>query len=434
MKRKTQHLFVLSFDGLSTLDFEYISTLPNFNEFIKGASYCKKVYSVYPTLTYPAHATIVTGKYPKHHGVINNTLLQPNRRSPDWYWYRKYVKGETLYDKAIDNGMKVAALLWPVTAKSRIQYNLPEIFSNRWWNNQVLVSLLSGSPLFQIQLAKKFGSLLEGIKQPNLDNFTHQALLYTIEKKKPDMALVHYVDLDGMRHMHGFNSKEAKEALNRHDKRLGEIIETLKKNNMYEESTIVVLGDHSSLDEDKIIYLNVFLKEKGYIKTDEKGKIIDYKAIAKSCDGSAYLYVKDKNNKELASEVGSLIEKFNTEFKCIEAIYTREEAINMGADPECTFILEAAKGYYFLNGIDGEVIQQITSDEGEQVHELTKATHGYSPYKKDYTTVFMASGKGIKKGVSIDEMNLVDEGPTMAKLLGFELTEIDGRVVEEFLE
>lgn len=79
MKRISKHLIVVSFDGLSTLDFEIIQSLPNFKKFIDESSYCKNVYSVYPTLTYPAHVTIVTGKYPKNHGIINNTLLQPGR-------------------------------------------------------------------------------------------------------------------------------------------------------------------------------------------------------------------------------------------------------------------------------------------------------------------------------------------------------------------
>lgn len=180
MERKTKHLIVISFDGLSTLDFEYIKSLSNFKNFINESSYCKQVYSVYPTLTYPAHATIVTVKYPKNHGIINNTLLQPNRNSPDWFWQRKYIKGETLYDIAIERGMKVAALLWPVTAKSNIQYNMPEIFANRPWQNQIIVSLLNGSPLFQAMLNNKFGALRDGINQPNLDNFTHQSLLLSL--------------------------------------------------------------------------------------------------------------------------------------------------------------------------------------------------------------------------------------------------------------
>jgi predicted AlkP superfamily pyrophosphatase or phosphodiesterase len=422
MERKTIYLIIVSFDGLSTLDFNYISGLPNFKEYLKEASYCKKVYSIYPSVTYPAHATIVTGKYPKNHGIVSNTLLQPSRKSPDWHWQRKYIKGETFYDAAINKGMKVAALLWPVTAKSKIQYNIPEIFANRPWENQILVSLLNGSPFYQLELNKSFGHMRQGLKQPYLDDFVHQSAMYTIINKKPDITMIHYVDLDSMRHKHGFNSEEAKQALQRHDKRLGEIIKTLKENHMYEDSTIIFLGDHSSLDENKVISLNVLLKEKGYIKLASDGKVIDYKAIVKSCDGSAYVYVKDE---KLPDEIYLLIDNFNKEHNCIEAIYNSKEAAQFGADPNCTFMLEASLGYCFTDELQGEAIK----DE-----DRTKATHGYSPFKKDYTTVFMASGMGINKGEVIDEMSLVDEAPTIAKLLGVELENIDGRVIKQFLK
>lgn len=434
MERISKHLIVISFDGLSTLDFEIIQSLPNFKKFIDEASYCKNVYSVYPTLTYPAHVTIVTGKYPKNHGIINNTLLQPGRRSPDWYWQRKYVRGKTLYDIAIDRGMKVAALLWPVTAKSSIQYNMPEIFANRPWQNQIMVSLFNGSPLFQISLNNRFGALRDGLKQPNLDNFTHKSLIYTIKEKKPDLILVHYTDLDTMRHHHGFNSKEAKEALKRHDRRLGDIIETLKENNIYDDSTIIALGDHSSIDEDKIINLNILLKQNGYIEMDTSGNITDYRAIVKTCDGSAYVYVKDIQNKKLIYEIRDLIDNFNKEHKCIEAVLTRDEARGLGADPQCAMMLEANRGYYFLDHVEGEIIKNIEPHEAGRVPDVTNATHGYSPFKEEYTTVFMAAGCGIKKGAFIEKMNLIDEGPTMAKLLGLELKDVDGRVIEEIFE
>jgi hypothetical protein len=45
----------------------------------------------------------------------------------------------------------------------------------------------------------------------------------------------------------------------------------------------------------------------------------------------------------------------------------------------------------------------------------------------------MASGKGIKERVIVDQMNLIDEGPTIARLLGVELKKADGRIVQEFL-
>ncbi len=343
MSRLTEHIIVISFDGLSTIDFDSISKLPNFKTYIEGASYCKNVDSIYPTLTYPAHTTIVTGQYPKHHGIINNTLLQPGSESPDWYWHRKYIKSKTLYDLAIEQGMTVAALLWPVTAGAKIQYNMPEIFANRPWQSQVLVSLLNGSLYYQFVMNKKFGHLRKGIKQPNLDNFTHQALLDTLRNKKPNVTLVHFTDLDTMRHYNGFYSNEAKAALERHDARLGEIILLLKECGMYENSTVIVLGDHSSLDEDKIININVLLKEKGYIIADKKGKVTSYNAICKNCDGSTYVYAKDKNDQKFKQELLLLINEINDKNNCIETIYTGEQASELGADPNCSFMLEAKR-------------------------------------------------------------------------------------------
>ena len=48
--------------------------------------------------------------------------------------------------------------------------------------------------------------------------------------------------------------------------------------------------------------------------------------------------------------------------------------------------------------------------------KYTCATHGYSPEKEDYSTVFIATGKGIKPNVEIESMKLIDEGPTFARL------------------
>lgn len=433
MEKISKYLYVISLDGLSTLDFEYINTLPSFKEFINTASYCKNVYSIYPTLTYPAHVSIVTGKYPKNHGVVNNTLLQINRKSPDWYWHSKNINGDTIYDLAIEKGMLVGALLWPVTAKAKIQYNMPEIFANRPWQNQIIVSLLNGNPMFQYELNKKFGYLRDGIKQPNLDDFTHQSLLHTIKSKNLDLTLVHYTDLDSTRHKYGFYSEEAKLALKRHDKRICEIIQALKDKKIYEESTIVLLGDHSSLDESNVINLNILLREKGYIEVDEKAKIIDYKAIVKNCDGSAYVYVKE-NDFKILNEIKNIINEFNDKYGCIEAIFSREEAIEFGADPECSLMLEAKLGYYFQDEIVGEIIKEINNASIKSDDEYTLSTHGYSPFKDNYTTVFMAAGKGIRKGKIIEKMNLVDEGPTIAKLLGLELKNADGKIIDDLLD
>jgi len=132
------------------------------------------------------HTSIVTGQYPKDHGIINNTLLQPNRISPDWHWYTKYIKTPTLFDIASENDLSVSTILWPVTGKSRsIDYNIAEIFANRKWHSQVAVSLLASSPKYLIEKNHKFGHLRSGIKQPELDDFVTAVAVDTIMNEQP---------------------------------------------------------------------------------------------------------------------------------------------------------------------------------------------------------------------------------------------------------
>jgi predicted AlkP superfamily pyrophosphatase or phosphodiesterase len=347
MSRLTDHLIVISFDCLSSLDFPMLEELPYFNHFLQEGAYCKQVRTIYPSVTYPCHTTIVTGKYPKNHGVINNTFLQPGRHSPDWFWHRKHVKGTTLYDEAKKAGMKTAALLWPVTAQADIDFNMPEIFANRKWHHQIPVSLTNGSIRYQLGMNRRFGHLRSGLNQPELDHFVLESTVHTILTKKPQLLLVHFVDLDTQRHYHGFSSKEAMDAVRRHDKRLGKIIQALKDAGIYKDTTIAVLGDHSALDESKAIKLNVLFRENGLIETDRNGKVKNWKAYCKSCDGSAYIYVNDSSDIQTKEVVKKFLENLIEEkTNGIEKIYSQEEAANMGADENCTFMVEARRGYY----------------------------------------------------------------------------------------
>ncbi|MEW8987489.1 MAG: alkaline phosphatase family protein, partial [Bacillus sp. (in: firmicutes)] len=65
--------------------------------------------------------------------------------------------------------------------------------------------------------------------------------------------------------------------------------------------------------------------------------------------------------------------------------------------------------------------------------KYTKACHGYSPEKSDYNTLFIASGNGIRTGQVLTSMRLIDEGPTLARLIGLNLGAVDGKVLEELL-
>ncbi|EEL52286.1 MULTISPECIES: ectonucleotide pyrophosphatase/phosphodiesterase [Bacillus cereus group] len=434
-KALTNHVIILSFDCLSALDLPILQELPHFQPFIKQGAIAKKVEAIYPSVTYPSHATIVTGNYPNKHGVVNNTLLQPGRESPDWHWYRRSIKGTTLYDEARKANLTTAALLWPVTGRAKIDYNLPEIFPNRPWQTQVLVSLFSGSPLYQLDLNHRFGHIRNGLSQPELDDFVLASAVYTIQTKKPNVMFVHFTDLDTQRHYHGFSSKETVAAIHRHDERLGKIIQALKDSEIYEQSTIIALGDHSALSENKSIQLNVLFHHNGLISVNKKGKLIDWRAYCQSCDGSAYIHVKDKNDIQTIQTVQHLLEELlQDKQNGIEFILHDEDAKERGADGNCLFMLEAREGYYFTENYTGNFIKEITEKDVTPSKKYTFGTHGYSPTKPNYETIFMAAGKGIRQGTSIPYMRLIDEGPTIARLLGLHLGETDGTVIEDLLQ
>ena len=428
---ESKYLIIISFDAVSSKDIDKLKELSNFKLLINNGSLINNVESIYPTLTYPAHATIMTGMYPKNHGIINNTLNNFSDNNPNWYWYRKYIKTKTLYDLASEKGLTTAALLWPVSGRSSINYNLTEIFAPKPYQNQFVMSALSGCIKYQLDLNKRFGHLRNGLTQPNLDNFVHESAKYTISKYKPNLLLIHYTDVDTNRHNHGYDSKEANEALLRHNERLGEIIKTLKEANIFEESTIVTLGDHSALDGDYMIRLNSLFREAGLLKVNEKGIIKSYKAVAKSCDGSSYVYLKDKNDKKTYEKVRKILDNLKSSKEApIDFILNDKEAANEGADPNCSFMVEGNINYYFIDETLGSIIEKVDENDIGKVSHRTKATHGYSPKKHNYNTFFIASGKCIKKGLEINGGKLINHGPTLAKILGVSFEKTDG-IIED---
>ena len=428
---KNKYEIVISFDAVSEEDLEFLSKQPNFSKLIKNGALIKNVESVYPSLTYPAHATIVTGKYPKNHGVINNTVLDFKNDNPDWYWYRKYIKGDTIFDLAEKSGMKTCSILWPVTARSKITYNMPEIFCTKRYDNQILKSALAGSKIYQVNMNKRFGYLRQGMEEPYLDNFATEVAKKTIRELKPNLILLHLIDSDSQKHKYGIENKKVIESLKRHDERLGEIIESLKLAGIYEDSTIIALGDHSQINVNNVIKLNSILMKNDLINVNGN-KIKSYKAIVKSCDGSSYIYLKNKNDVETRKKVRDILNELKNKYSnVIEEVYNNEEIKNLGADINASFMIEAKRGYYFIDDFLGEAIEVI--DESSKIKHKLRASHGYLPSRDNYKTFFIAYGKTIKKGVVLEKGKLINHGPTIAKILDIDLRDCDGIVEERIL-
>ncbi len=91
-------------------------------------------------------------------------------------------------------------------------------------------------------------------------------------------------------------------------------------------------------------------------------------------------------------------------------------------------MLSAADGYAFSGKDEGDGGEAILATDA------TKGTHGYSAFHPLMGASFVASGTGIKAGVVLEKISNTDVAPTMAAVLGLEMEDVEGRVLEEILE
>jgi predicted AlkP superfamily pyrophosphatase or phosphodiesterase len=423
-KRLAKHVVVVSYDAFSEDHFDQAKKLPNLQKLVASGVHSTKLKSVNPTMTYVVHSTMVTGVYPDKHGVRHNNPLQPfvEANNQAWHWYRDDLKVPTIYDVLKANGLTSAGILWPVTAKSSITYNLPEVVAING-ENQALKVMKNGSPLFCLGLELKYGRIREGTSQPYLDDFSTACAVDTIKRKRPNLMLLHLIDLDDTKHAYGTKGQAVDNVIERMDKRLGDIIKAVEEAGIMDETVFIVLGDHGQFDVRFKVHLNNLLKEHGLIEETASGYA--WRAYFQSTGGAAYLHVKD-DDEEIKTRALAIVNDIVVDPKYgVKKLYKRAELDALRVDPSIHYMLEATKGYSFEDDITDEDVVDLTA-RGE-----TYATHGYSTEQDNYRCNFIIAGKNIKTQAQLGEIEMVDIAPTIARILGIELHDVDGRSLDE---
>src|SRR5690242_1376422 len=130
---RAHRLVVVSIDGLQSNlllrpdDFKL--KIPSLRKLVASGASAKAMESVFPSTTYPAHATLVTGVAPRVHGIYSHLdSRDPSAPARPWHWFARALKVPTLWDAARSAGLKTAFIGWPVSAGGAIDYNIPEIW------------------------------------------------------------------------------------------------------------------------------------------------------------------------------------------------------------------------------------------------------------------------------------------------------------------
>jgi predicted AlkP superfamily pyrophosphatase or phosphodiesterase len=206
------------------------------------------------------------------------------------------------------------------------------------------------------------------------------AAIYLLERKHPDLLLLHLVDHDAEAHEHGPFSREAKAVLEYTDELIGDIVRAMPK-----DAAVALVSDHGFERTDAVVNLHML--------RDDAVTISPFLLIARSPQGAAKIR-KLRGDRKYG--IGREIPV--------------DEYKHYAADPQPVIgVWEPAEHFAFSMGQAGS--PQVHTKPNE------KGNHGLWPTRQDYRSVFILWGTGIKPE-KLQEMQMTEIAARLAEILG----------------
>ncbi len=423
-RARAKHVILVSIDGL--LPAYYLDETwpaPAMKQLLREGAHARAVRPVFPALTYPGHTTIATGALPARHGIINNKHIEPTT-DPPWVKDASLIRVPALWDAVHAKGGKTAAVLWPVTCGAKhIDWNLPDIWPGGQGN---LVEALRGNDRprgFLEELEREATGRLspENFNNKYLSHDLRVALLaeYLFERYRPTLLLVKTQASVQVPQEPDWRNPRRGRAIAASDQVVSILLEVIERTKTWDETAMIVCGDHGNTEVHTQIRVNSWLVEAGLrgVKLEDGPCRATFHALG----GSAFLRVQpplDGNVAAVRRVLESLPDAMRQTFRIVE----REELDALGADPAAPFALAASTGFVIDDRADPPVLQ---SNPG--------MSHGHHPDHPDMQTGFLAKGAGIRAGAATPAMPLTAIAPLVAELLGLDFDAPDGVAYPGFL-
>jgi predicted AlkP superfamily pyrophosphatase or phosphodiesterase len=415
-------VLLISIDGLQPADVIEAETrgidIPNLKRFVKEGSYASGVRGVLPTVTYPSHATLLTGVSPARHGIIGNTSFDPLQiNQGGWYWYASDYKVPTLWDAAAKGGLTTANVHWPVSVKAdAIKWNIPQIWRTGHTDDAKLMKALSTPGLVE-SLEASLGEYAPGIDESiGGDETRGRFAVAIIEREKPDFATVYLTALDHEQHEKGPDTPEAHAVLKRIDAIVGRLVAA--QINAHPDSVIAVASDHGFSRVDTEVNLYRAFIDAGLIALDDNGKIKSWEASPWNSGGSSAVVLARPDDAALKAKVSGLLYQLKADPKNrIAEIAEPADIAELGGNPVASFYVSFQPNAYAggFKGKDAPLVGPSGS----------KGTHGYFPTSPLMRSSFMMMGKGVAKGRNLGEIDMRAMAPTLAKAMGVPLPDAE---------
>ncbi|WP_063670149.1 ectonucleotide pyrophosphatase/phosphodiesterase [Dyella thiooxydans] len=369
-------LLLISIDGYRH-DYIDRGLSPNLAALARDGVRARSMQPSFPSLTFPNHYTLVTGLRPDHHGIVHNTMDDPQLGHFD-LGDRKAVSDGRWWDEATPlwitadrHGLKTATMFWPGT-EADIQGMHPDHW--RPYDGDVTAD-------------QRVDQVLAWLDLPG--------------DRRPGFLTLYFDAVDHAGHEHGPDSPEVNQALRDTDEALGRLVAGLRRRGLLERMNIIVVSDHG-------------------MATVPMGHVI-------TLDG---LLPLDQVRLVTAGVLAGIDPKPGTDFAAIEARMEQPHAhmqcwdksrvptrLAYGHNPRVPQLLCLADAGW-----------TISTDSYMRRHPQTgtRGEHGYDNADPRMGALFVAHGPAFERGVVHAAFPNVDVYPLMAHLLGLPAQPNDG--------
>ncbi|CAL1520134.1 ectonucleotide pyrophosphatase/phosphodiesterase [Chitinophaga sp. MM2321] len=419
--QQAAHVVLITIDGFRP-DFYMDPSwgMVNLRMMKEKGTYADGVNSVFPSVTYPNHTSLITGVTPAQHGIYYNAPFEPNGATGYWYFNYASVQSPTLYDAVRKAGKTSANVIWPVTVDAPIDYNIPDVWPVGKDKDRRKATAASANPAslwqeIQENATGKLGPADFAMEKEEMimDENVARMSAYLITTYKPTFTTLHLACTDHFEHEEGRDGFLVRKAVAGADRALGTIIEALKRAGIYENTAIIVTGDHGFVDINKAFSPNVLLAQNGLLTDVKTG---NWKAQFHASGGAAFLHLKDASDKQTLHKVLTLLKTLPADQQQMFKVIDRKQLDAVGADPHAAIAIAASQGVTISGATKGELVKAAKG-----------GTHGYYPDFKEIQTGFVAYGAGITTGGHVEEMNVTDVAPLIARLLGLPFEKATGK-------
>jgi predicted AlkP superfamily pyrophosphatase or phosphodiesterase len=229
-------LLLISLDGFRSDYCDlYTAETPHLRQLMREGVHARGLIPVYPSNTFPNHYTIVTGLYPSHHGIINNTFYDPtvgkffhynqtaSAQDPRWWG------GEPVWITAVKEGRTSACAFWP-GSEAEIEDR-----HATWWTPYD----------YKIPFEQRLDQLATWLTLP--------------PERRPAVTVFYLEETNSVGHAHGPHSPEIAAAVKLLDARVGAILDRLAA--IHVAANIVVVSDHgmAPTDRNRIVFVDDYL-------------------------------------------------------------------------------------------------------------------------------------------------------------------------------